>query len=46
MVGKGFEPNLEIYNAFIEASMKEENNELAEMLKKEMLETQMGKEKD
>ncbi|GFS41185.1 tetratricopeptide repeat (TPR)-like superfamily protein [Actinidia rufa] len=46
MVGKGFEPNLEIYNAFIDASMKEENNELAEMLKKEMLETQMGKEED
>ncbi|KAF7148945.1 hypothetical protein RHSIM_Rhsim03G0146100 [Rhododendron simsii] len=46
MVGKGFEPNCEIYSSFIEANMKEGNDELAEMLKKEMFETQMPKEEE
>ncbi|KAE9447227.1 hypothetical protein C3L33_20869, partial [Rhododendron williamsianum] len=46
MVGKGFEPNCEIYSAFIEANTKEGNVELAEMLKKEMFETQMPKEEE
>ncbi|KAI8532915.1 hypothetical protein RHMOL_Rhmol11G0254900 [Rhododendron molle] len=46
MVGKGFEPNCEIYSAFIEANTKDGNVELAEMLKKEMFETQMPKEEE
>ncbi|KAF7127677.1 hypothetical protein RHSIM_Rhsim11G0171900 [Rhododendron simsii] len=46
MVGKGFELNCEIYSAFIEANTKEGNVELAEMLKKEMFETQMPKEEE
>ncbi|KAL7236706.1 hypothetical protein ACSBR1_019917 [Camellia fascicularis] len=40
MVGKGFEPNSEIYSAFIDANTKQGNDELAGMLKKEMAETQ------
>ncbi|CAL5329154.1 unnamed protein product [Camellia sinensis] len=43
MVGKGFEPNSEIYSAFIDANTKQGNDELAGMLKKEMAETQMPK---
>ncbi|KAI8564276.1 hypothetical protein RHMOL_Rhmol03G0169000 [Rhododendron molle] len=45
MVGKGCEPNCEIYSSFIEANTKEGNDELAEMLK-EMFETQMPKEEE
>ncbi|KAA8545924.1 hypothetical protein F0562_020625 [Nyssa sinensis] len=41
MVGKGFEPNLEIYSAFIDGYMKQGNKDLAGKLRKEMLETQM-----
>ncbi|XP_057965803.1 pentatricopeptide repeat-containing protein At2g15980 [Malania oleifera] len=44
MVGKGFPPNSEIYSAFIDGYMKERNMEMAEMLRKEMFETQMQKE--
>ncbi|CAL5404276.1 unnamed protein product [Camellia sinensis] len=46
MEGKGFEPNLEIYSAFIDANAKQGNDELAGMLKKEMLETQMPKKQE
>ncbi|GMP38085.1 hypothetical protein CsSME_00009478 [Camellia sinensis var. sinensis] len=46
MVGKGFEPNSEIYSAFIDANTKQGNDELAGMLKKEMAETQMPKKQE
>jgi pentatricopeptide repeat protein len=46
MVGKGFDPNLEIYGAFLDGYFKQGNEEVARVLRKEMLETQMqGKEK-
>ncbi|GLT55062.1 hypothetical protein SLA2020_282150 [Shorea laevis] len=41
MVGKGFDPNLEIYGAFIDGYIKQGNEEVAEVLRKEMSETQM-----
>ncbi|XAR69850.1 hypothetical protein NMG60_11001590 [Bertholletia excelsa] len=41
MVGRGFGPNLEIYNSFIDAYNQQGNAEMAGLLKKEMLETQM-----
>ncbi|KAH7517897.1 hypothetical protein FEM48_Zijuj09G0112800 [Ziziphus jujuba var. spinosa] len=41
MVGKGFKPNSEIYNAFICGYMKQGNIEVADLLRKEMVETQM-----
>lgn len=44
MVGKGFEPSLEIYNAFIDGYLKQGNVKVANMLRKEMLETQMRHE--
>lgn len=40
MMGKGFEPSLEIYNAFIDGYVKQGNLEMSMMLRKEMLETQ------
>lgn len=46
MVGKGFEPNNETYSSFIDANTKEGNDELVEILKKEMLETQIPKEEE
>ncbi|KAL5855744.1 hypothetical protein ACOSQ4_005546 [Xanthoceras sorbifolium] len=44
MVGKGFEPSLEIYHAFIDGYMEQGNEEMATMLRNEMLETQKRKE--
>ncbi|PRQ21975.1 putative pentatricopeptide [Rosa chinensis] len=41
MVGKGFKPNSEIYSAFISGYMKEGNKEVAELLRNEMLDTQV-----
>lgn len=43
MVGKGFKPNFEIYNAFICGYMNQDNTEMADMLRKELQETQMYK---
>ncbi|XP_016446194.1 pentatricopeptide repeat-containing protein At2g15980-like [Nicotiana tabacum] len=37
MVGKGFAPNLEIYSAFIDGYVKQGNDEMAEILRNEML---------
>ncbi|KAK0582343.1 hypothetical protein LWI29_024446 [Acer saccharum] len=44
MVGKGFEPSLEIYNAFIDGYMEQGNVEMAKILRTEMLETQKREE--
>ncbi|KAJ0077625.1 hypothetical protein Patl1_36303 [Pistacia atlantica] len=44
MVGKGFEPCLEIYNAFIDGYMEQGNVEVANMLRREMLESQKRQE--
>ena len=41
MVGKGFEPNLEIYGAFIEGYVRQGNEEMVEVLRNEVLEKQM-----
>ncbi|KAK7830542.1 pentatricopeptide repeat-containing protein [Quercus suber] len=41
MVGKGFEPNLEIYGAFIEGYVGQGNEEMVEVLRNEVLEKQM-----
>ncbi|XP_061348640.1 pentatricopeptide repeat-containing protein At2g15980 [Gastrolobium bilobum] len=41
MVGKGFRPNSEIYGAFIDGYIGQGNEELAEALRKEMLQTHM-----
>lgn len=41
MVGKGFKPNSEVYSAFICGYMNQGNTEMADTLRKEMLETQM-----
>ncbi|KAG6711533.1 hypothetical protein I3842_05G059700 [Carya illinoinensis] len=41
MVGKGFQPNLEVYGAFIYGYIKSGNEGMAEVLRKEMLEMQM-----
>ncbi|OMO92184.1 hypothetical protein COLO4_17790 [Corchorus olitorius] len=40
MVGKGFKPNLEIYDAFIDGYSREGNQEMVTALRKEALETQ------
>ncbi|KAI4298388.1 hypothetical protein L6164_031956 [Bauhinia variegata] len=40
MVGKGFQPNSEIYGAFIDAYVRQGNEEVAEALRKEMLQIQ------
>lgn len=40
MVGKGYEPDEEIYNAFIDGHMKQGSEELAERLRTEMSRTQ------
>lgn len=40
MVGKGHEPNSEIYNAFIDGYMKQGNEEQAKKLRKEMVDMQ------
>ena len=45
MVGKGFEPNLEIYGAFVDGYVKQGNEEMAEVLRNEMLENQMREKK-
>ncbi|KAA0045943.1 hypothetical protein IC582_025214 [Cucumis melo] len=42
MVGKGFKPNLKIYQSFIDAYMKEGNAEMVEKLGKEMHEIQLS----
>lgn len=39
MVGKGFEPSLEVYDAFIDGYMEQGNTEMAKKLRNEMLET-------
>lgn len=44
MVGKGYEPNSEVYNAFIEGYMKQGNEEQARKLRKEMVEIQEQQE--
>lgn len=44
MVGKGYEPNSEIYNAFIDGYMKQGNEEQAGKLRKEMLEIEEQQE--
>ena len=41
MVGKGFEPNLEIYGAFIKGYVRQGNEEMVEVLRNEVLEKQM-----
>ncbi|KAF7810944.1 pentatricopeptide repeat-containing protein [Senna tora] len=41
MVGKGFRPNVDIYNAFIDGYIRHGNEEMAEALRKEMLQTQI-----
>ncbi|RDX94131.1 Pentatricopeptide repeat-containing protein, partial [Mucuna pruriens] len=41
MVGKGFQPNSEIYDAFVDGYIRQGNEEMAEALRKEMLQTQM-----
>ncbi|TKY67514.1 Pentatricopeptide repeat-containing protein [Spatholobus suberectus] len=40
MVGKGFQPNSEIYGAFVDGYIRQGNEEMAEALRKEMLQTQ------
>lgn len=40
MAGKGYEPDEEIYNAFIDGHMKQGNEEIAERLRTQMLRTQ------
>ncbi|KAE8719184.1 Cysteine/Histidine-rich C1 domain family protein [Hibiscus syriacus] len=40
MAGKGFKPILEIYDAFIDGYLRQGNEEMAAMLRKEALETQ------
>ncbi|KAK2665235.1 hypothetical protein Ddye_003809 [Dipteronia dyeriana] len=44
MVGKGFEPSLEIYDAFIDGYMEQGNVEMTKMLRTEMFETQKREE--
>ncbi|XP_074343957.1 pentatricopeptide repeat-containing protein At2g15980 isoform X2 [Apium graveolens] len=44
MVGKGYEPNSEVYNAFIEGYMKQGNEDRARKLRKEMVEIQEQQE--
>ncbi|CAK9142616.1 unnamed protein product [Ilex paraguariensis] len=44
MIGKGYEPNSEIYFAFIDGYTKKGNKELAKKLRKEMLETRTPQE--
>ncbi|XP_058776210.1 pentatricopeptide repeat-containing protein At2g15980-like [Vicia villosa] len=39
MVGKGFEPNLNIYEGFIDGYIRQGNKEMAEALRKEMVQT-------
>ena len=41
MVGKGFQPNSEIYGAFVDGYVRQGNEEMAEALRKEMLQNQM-----
>ncbi|KAJ1410436.1 Tetratricopeptide-like helical domain superfamily [Sesbania bispinosa] len=41
MIGKGFQPNSEIYAAFIDGYIRQGKEELAGALRKEMLQTQM-----
>lgn len=41
MVGKGYEPDEEIYEAFIDGHMKQGNEEMAHTLRMEMLRTQI-----
>lgn len=41
MVGKGFQPNSEIYGAFIDGYIRQGKEEMAGVLRKEMLQTQM-----
>ncbi|XP_022762800.1 pentatricopeptide repeat-containing protein At2g15980 [Durio zibethinus] len=40
MVGKGFKPNLGLYDAFIDGYLRQGNEEMVTMLRKEALETQ------
>lgn len=44
MVGKGFKLNLEIYDAFIDGYLRQGNEEMVTMLRKEVLETQKEQE--
>lgn len=44
MVGKGLEPNLEIYEAFIHGYTKQGNDEMVRKFKKEMVDTQICEE--
>lgn len=41
MVGRGFQPNFQVYSAFIDGYMKRGNKEMAETLRKEMQEGQL-----
>lgn len=41
MIGKGFQPNSEIYGAFVDGYNRQGNEEMAEALRKEMVRTQM-----
>uniref|UniRef100_A0A0R0H865 Pentacotripeptide-repeat region of PRORP domain-containing protein n=1 Tax=Glycine max TaxID=3847 RepID=A0A0R0H865_SOYBN len=43
MVGKGFQQNSEMYGAFVDGYIKQGNEEMAEALRKEMLQNQMQK---
>ncbi|GKV24332.1 hypothetical protein SLEP1_g33959 [Rubroshorea leprosula] len=46
MVAKGFKPNMKIYGAFIDGYLRQGNDEMIAMLRREMLETQNGQEED
>ncbi|OWM85031.1 hypothetical protein CDL15_Pgr027818 [Punica granatum] len=41
MVGRGFQPNLQVYSAFVDGYMKRGNSEMAERLRKEMQDAQV-----
>ncbi|GAV84952.1 PPR domain-containing protein [Cephalotus follicularis] len=46
MVGQGFEPNFEIYEAFVDWYLKEGNVEMAAKLRKEMFDVQKQQEEE
>ncbi|XP_021300320.1 pentatricopeptide repeat-containing protein At2g15980 isoform X2 [Herrania umbratica] len=46
MVGKGFKPDPEIYEAFIDGYLRQGNKEMETMLRKEVIETQKEQEKN
>lgn len=46
MVGKGFEPNLEIYKVFVDGYAKLGNDEMVRRLKKEMVDKQIIEDED